>query len=165
MTAKDILLAVIIPLILAEFGPWCGWFAARLLPWAAKLRYGDTKRAAVRLEEWSGDLNDIPGQLTKLAYVVGQLAVGSGVSVRRKARSALRETETQSCSDSKRIVVEQPVDLDLDAASTALIPSLDLLQRAGRVNRYSGQGKSEAAVGWGAFILVGGSTTDRPGQG
>ena len=84
MTAKDILLAVIIPLALAELGPWCGWLAARVLPLAAKLRYGDTERAAVRLEEWSGDLNDIPGQLTKLAYAFGQLAAGSVVSARRK---------------------------------------------------------------------------------
>ena len=84
MTAKDILLVVIVPLALAEFGPWCGWLAARVLPLAAKLRYGDTERAAVRLEEWSGDLNDIPGQLTKLAYAFGQLAAGSVVSARRK---------------------------------------------------------------------------------
>lgn len=84
VTFKDILLAVIIPLALAELGPWCGWLAARLLPLAAKLRYGDTERAAVRLEEWSGDLDDIPGQLTKLAYAIGQLAAGSAVSARRK---------------------------------------------------------------------------------
>ena len=85
MTAKDILLAVIIPLALAEVSPWCGWLAARVLPWAAKLRYGDSERAAVRLEEWSGNLNEIPSQLTKLAYAVGQLAAGSVVSARRKA--------------------------------------------------------------------------------
>ena len=88
MTAKDILLAVIIPLALAEVGPWCGWLAARLLPLAAKLRYGDTERAAVRLQEWSCDLNDIPGQLTKLVYAAGQLAAGSAVSAGRKTRSA-----------------------------------------------------------------------------
>jgi GntR family transcriptional regulator len=93
MTAKDIVLAVIIPLALAEVGPWCGWLAAKLLPWAAKLRYGDTERAAVRLEEWSDDLDDIPGQLTKLAYAVGQLAAGSAVSARRKTKGVLRKTE------------------------------------------------------------------------
>jgi len=85
VTAKDILLAVIIPLALADLGPWCGWLAARVLPLAAKLHYGETERAAVRLEEWSDDLDDIPGQLTKLAYAFGQLAAGSAVSVRRKA--------------------------------------------------------------------------------
>jgi hypothetical protein len=43
VTAKDFVLAVIIPLALAEIGPWCGWLAARLLPSAAKLRYGNTE--------------------------------------------------------------------------------------------------------------------------
>lgn len=89
MTAKDILLAVIIPLALAELGPWCGWLAARVLPLAARLRYGDTERAAIRLEEWSEDLNDIPGQLTKFAYALGQLAAGSVVSAKRKTARGL----------------------------------------------------------------------------
>jgi hypothetical protein len=96
VTAKDILLAVIIPLALAELGPWCGWLAARLLPLAAKLRYGDTERAVVRLEEWSGDLNDIPGQLTKLAYAIGQLAAGSAVSLKRNSKTLPRRTKLPS---------------------------------------------------------------------
>lgn len=83
MTAKDILLVVIIPLILAEVGPWSGWLAAKLLPRAAKLRYGDTQRAAVRLEEWSSDLGDIPGQLTKLTYAVGQFLAGTAAAAQR----------------------------------------------------------------------------------
>jgi mycoredoxin len=87
VTAKDILVVVIIPLILAEFGPWCGWLAARLLPTAAKLRYGDSQRVAVRLEEWSGDLGDIPGQLTKLAYATGQLLAGTAAAAQRKAKA------------------------------------------------------------------------------
>jgi hypothetical protein len=84
VTVKDVLLAVVIPLILAEVGPWCGWFAARFLPRAAKLRYADSERAAVRLEEWTSDLGDIPGQLTKLAYASGQLV--AGMTVARSAR-------------------------------------------------------------------------------
>ena len=85
MTVKDIVLAVIIPLILAEVSPWCGWLAARLLPLAARLRYGDTDRAAVRLEEWSCDLDEIPGQLSKLAYAGGQLVAGSAAFAGRRA--------------------------------------------------------------------------------
>ena len=105
MTTKDILLVVVIPLILAEVGPWCGWLAARLLPWAAKLRYGNTERAAVRLEEWSNDLDSIPGQLTKLAYATGQLAAGSTVSVRRKTKSPLQKTRKQDLTDPNDIIV------------------------------------------------------------
>ena len=87
MTAKDIVLAIVIPLAVAEVGPWCGWIAARMLPWAAKLRYGDTDRAAIRAEEWSGDLDEIPGQLTKLAYSLGQYLAGSVKFAQRKMGS------------------------------------------------------------------------------
>lgn len=99
MTARDILFIVVIPLALAEVGPWCGWAARRLLPWAARLRYGDTDRAAVRLEEWSGDLGDIPGQLTKLAYAAGQIVAGTAASARRKAKSAQWKTDARRAGD------------------------------------------------------------------
>ena len=133
MTAKDILLAVIIPLALAEVGPWCSWLAARLLPSAAKLRYGDTERAAVRLEEWSGDLNDIPGQLTKLAYAVGQLAAGSAVSARRRTKGAMRKIDAQrrtALPDRDRMP-----ELDRSAVVDGL-RSLPDLQREAIVLRY-----------------------------
>jgi hypothetical protein len=87
MTAKDILVIVIIPLALAELGPWCGWLAAKLIPKAAKLRYGDTERAVVRAEEWSGDLDKTPGQLSKLGYAGGLFLTGSAIFTTRKARN------------------------------------------------------------------------------
>jgi hypothetical protein len=99
VTAKDILLVVIIPLILAEVGPWSGWLAAKLLPRAAKLRYGDTQRAAVRLEEWSSDLGDIPGQLTKLTYAVGQFLAGTAAFAQRKVKGARRKVWGKSVDD------------------------------------------------------------------
>ena len=86
MSAKDVLLCVIIPLLIAELGPWCGWLAERLLKWGAALRYGDGDRAAVRAEEWSGHLCEIPGQLSKLVYSLGQLVMGSTVAARRKIK-------------------------------------------------------------------------------
>jgi RNA polymerase sigma factor (sigma-70 family) len=113
VTAKDILLAVIIPLILAEAGPWCGWLAARLLPLAARLRYGDTQRAAVRSEEWSADLADIPGQLTKLAYAIGQLAAGSAVSARRKTRRSLQKAKTKEISGPVDTPDRKPIGMPL----------------------------------------------------
>lgn len=103
MTAKDLLLVVIIPLILTEVGPWCGWLAARLLTWAAKLRYGNTERAAVRLQEWSGDLDDIPGQLTKLAYAIGQFTAGSVAFARRKAKRPLRKAQLEGLNRSAEL--------------------------------------------------------------
>jgi DNA-binding CsgD family transcriptional regulator len=147
VTAKDILLVVIIPLILAEIGPWCGWLAARLLPWAARLRYGDTERAAVRLEEWSGDLGDIPGQLTKLAYAVGQLAAGSVVSARRKTKGALRKTKIQGLTGEVELPVAEHgalVLLERHAVVNAL-RSLPDRQREAIVLRYYGD-LSEAEI-------------------
>jgi hypothetical protein len=84
MNAKDIWLVVVIPLILAELGPWCGWLAGKLVPRAARLRYGRGDRAAVRAEEWSNDLGNIPGQLSKFVYALAQLIVGSIVGARRE---------------------------------------------------------------------------------
>jgi hypothetical protein len=84
MSAKDIVLSVAIPLILAELGPWCGWLGRKLLPWAARLRYGNGDRASIRAEEWCDDLGQIPGQLSKLGYSLGQLAVGATVASRRQ---------------------------------------------------------------------------------
>jgi RNA polymerase sigma factor (sigma-70 family) len=110
VTVKDIVLTVVIPLILAEVGPWGGWLAARLLPRAAKLRYGDTERAAVRCEEWSDDLDDIPGQLTKLAYAVGHLLVGTAVSVQRKIRHVGRESWPEARREIPVMTVSQLVN-------------------------------------------------------
>jgi hypothetical protein len=86
MTTTDLVLAMAIPLLVAELGPWCGWLSAKLLPWSAVFRYGSGERADIRAEEWNSDLNDIPGQLTKLAYSLGQLLAGSAIAVRRNVK-------------------------------------------------------------------------------
>lgn len=144
MTARDILLAVILPLILAEVGPWCGWLAARLLPWAARLRYGGTERAAVRLEEWSADLDGIPGQLTKLAYAIGQLAAGSAVSAKRKCASPGRKIEGKTLSTSIDLLLHMQSRLTEDDGLTAepravlnAVQSLPDQQRQAIVLRYA----------------------------
>jgi hypothetical protein len=84
MTVNDLVLAVLIPLALAEFGQWCEWIAKRILPLAASLRYGSGDRADVRSEEWIGHLGDIPGQLSKLTYALGHLLAGSALDVERR---------------------------------------------------------------------------------
>jgi hypothetical protein len=126
VTAKDILPAVFIPLILAEVGPWCGWLAARLLPWAARLRYGNTERAAVRLQEWSGDLGDIPGQLSKLAYAIGHLVAGTAAVTQLKADSTWRKVRGQGTGNLMSpadavTVVEVPVGAGRRAAIVAAL--------------------------------------------
>jgi hypothetical protein len=97
MSGKDVLLAIVIPLLLAELAPWCGWLAGKLIPYAARLRYGASDRAAVRAEEWLSDLDNIPGQLSKLAYAVGQLLVGSMAGMRRQIeRTSLRDDTSRA---------------------------------------------------------------------
>jgi DNA-directed RNA polymerase specialized sigma24 family protein len=95
VNARSFVIMVIIPLILAEVGPWCGWLASRLLPCAARLRYGNTERATVRLQEWSADLNDIPGQLTKLTYAAGQCLAGSAAYAQRTTKRHALSKQTK----------------------------------------------------------------------
>jgi hypothetical protein len=88
VSTKEVVLAIVIPSLIAELGPWCGWLAEKLLLFATSLRYGDdTDRATDRAEEWSGHLREIPGQLSKLMYALGQLAAGSTVAARRKIKN------------------------------------------------------------------------------
>jgi WhiB family redox-sensing transcriptional regulator len=77
---------ILIPLLLAEFGPWCGWLASKLLPFAAVLRCGRGERADIRAEEWSHHLSDIPAPISRLIYALGYLVTGSAVASRRKLR-------------------------------------------------------------------------------
>jgi dsRNA-specific ribonuclease len=58
--------AVLLPLLLAEFGDWCPWLAERIVGWSAR-RLG---RPAVRIryeEEWLANLKEVPGKLSRLA--------------------------------------------------------------------------------------------------
>jgi hypothetical protein len=87
VSAKDIVLSVIIPLVIAELGPWCGWLARKLLPRAAQIRYSKGGRASIRAEEWCNDLDQIPGQLSKLVYSLGQLTMGCAAAARREIKA------------------------------------------------------------------------------
>jgi len=125
MTAKDILVIVIIPLALAELGPWCGWFAAKLIPKAAKLRYGNTERSIVRSEEWSGHLNHIPGQLSKLGYAACQFLAGSVIVTKRKTRSSVvitkRKVRNIAPGDSVQESLKVPIGLTVNGDQAALM--------------------------------------------
>ena len=107
MSAKDIVLAVVIPLILAELGPWCGWLGRKLLPWAAQLRYGNGDRASIRAEEWCDDLSQIPGQLSKLCYSLGQLAAGATVASRRQITRRNHAADAVPSVDIEKYALEQ----------------------------------------------------------
>ena len=80
---------LVIPLLLAEFGDWCPWLAARIVRWAAR-RLGDPVSCQRYEEEWIANLNEVPGKLTRLLAAVGYLAHTPGM--RRSIRSRLATT-------------------------------------------------------------------------
>jgi len=64
--------AVILPLILTEFGDWCPWLAKRLARWTAR-RLGDAQAAERYSEEWVAELGHLPGKLSHLLTAMGYL--------------------------------------------------------------------------------------------
>jgi len=65
--------AVVLPLLVTEFGDWCPWLAARLVRWAAR-HLGDPASCERYQEEWIANLNEVPGKLARLAAAFGYLA-------------------------------------------------------------------------------------------
>ena len=68
--AVFVAIAVVLPLALAEFGDWCPWLAARLVRWAAR-RLPDAASRSRYEEEWTANLNQVPGKLARLVVAVG----------------------------------------------------------------------------------------------
>jgi len=64
---------VVLPLVLAEFGDWCPWLAARLVRWTAR-RLPDAASSSRYEEEWTANLDQVPGKLARLLAAVGYLA-------------------------------------------------------------------------------------------
>ncbi|MFJ4895599.1 AAA family ATPase [Streptomyces sp. NPDC088788] len=64
--------AVILPLLLSEFGDWCPWLAKRLTRWTAR-RLGDAQAAERYSEEWLAELAHLPGKLSHLLTATSYL--------------------------------------------------------------------------------------------
>ncbi|MEV6781949.1 ATP-binding protein [Streptomyces sp. NPDC051098] len=64
--------AVILPLLLAEFGDWCPWLAKRLTRWTAR-RLGDAQATERYSEEWLAELAALPGKLSHLLTAASYL--------------------------------------------------------------------------------------------
>ena len=58
--------AVLLPLLLAEFGDWCPWLAERIVRWSAR-RLGQPAARIRYEEEWLANLSEVPGKLSRLA--------------------------------------------------------------------------------------------------
>lgn len=68
-----IVMAVLVPLLVTEFGDWCPWLAKRLVRWSAQ-RLGDPAACARYEEEWLANLAEVPGKLSPLIAAVGYVA-------------------------------------------------------------------------------------------
>lgn len=64
--------AVILPLLLTEFGDWCPWLAKRLTRWTAR-RLGDAQATDRYSEEWLAELATLPGKLSHLLTATSYL--------------------------------------------------------------------------------------------
>ncbi len=72
-TAVFVATAVVLPLLLSEFGDWCPWLAKRLARWTAR-RLGDRQAIDRYSEEWVAELAEVPGKLSQLVAAVGYVA-------------------------------------------------------------------------------------------
>jgi DNA polymerase III delta prime subunit len=118
---------LVIPLLLAEFGDWCPWMAARIVRWAAR-RLGDPVSCQRYEEEWIANLNEVPGKLTRLLAAFGYLAYMPGM--RRSIRSRLARRPVSPPPDS---LLPQPVFAgrikEVNSVLTYLRAALDETQR------------------------------------
>jgi pimeloyl-ACP methyl ester carboxylesterase len=83
------LTAVLLPLLLSEFGDWCPWLAVRIVRWSAR-HLGDPSACARYGEEWLANLNEVPGKLSRLLAAFGYLACVPQMrwALRRSRRAA-----------------------------------------------------------------------------
>lgn len=87
MSTSDIIIGVVLGLAVNETSDVCPWLAVRLVALAARLRYGDTPRAAERGEEVAAYINDRPGKLLKLLTALWFVTVGAMAGLRRHNKS------------------------------------------------------------------------------
>ena len=64
--------AVVLPLLLTEFGDWCPSLAKRLARWTAQ-RLGDVQATERYSEEWEAELGHLPGKLSHLLTAISYL--------------------------------------------------------------------------------------------
>jgi hypothetical protein len=68
--AAFVVMAIALPLLLAEFGDWCPWLADRIVRWAAR-RLREPAACQRYEEEWIANLNEVPGRLGRFIAALG----------------------------------------------------------------------------------------------
>jgi transcriptional regulator with XRE-family HTH domain len=90
--------AVLLPMLLTEFGDRCPWLAQKLVRWSAHRLRNPEDRARYE-EEWVANLNEVPGKLGRLVAALGFLAsvprMRATLGRTRSQRTAPVEAATQ----------------------------------------------------------------------
>ncbi|GAA2990781.1 hypothetical protein [Actinokineospora diospyrosa] len=70
-----VVVALAVPMVVAECGEVSPWLARKVLGWAAR-RLRPPDKAERYTEEWLADLEEVPGKLTKLGWALGVAFLG-----------------------------------------------------------------------------------------
>jgi hypothetical protein len=79
-------LGVLAGVLAGECSDLAPWLAVRLVRWAARHRYANAERAAIRAEEHQAVIADRPSELLKLVTALGFAAAATGVMTARRTR-------------------------------------------------------------------------------
>lgn len=79
--------AIVLPLLLTEFGDWCPSLAKRLAQWTAR-RLGASEATERYSEEWTAELEHLPGKLAPLFVALSYFTALP--RIRRSLRTARR---------------------------------------------------------------------------
>lgn len=146
--------AILLPLVLTELGDWCPWLANRVARWTAR-SLGDAALADRYAEEWSAELAEVPGKLSKLITALGYVAYLPRMrwSLRRRQRNNSQPPRvaellptTRPVSRRSRRIVGRSAQLE------SLYSQLVSDEQSGRQRRFyviagsPGVGKTELAT-------------------
>ena len=91
---------IVIPLLLTEFGDWCPWLAGHLVSWSAR-RLGNQAAGIRYEEEWTANLNEVPGSLARLVAAIGYMTCIP--RMRWSLRDGTNESAPQNYKDHQSI--------------------------------------------------------------
>ncbi|MGI8333453.1 hypothetical protein ACRYCC_26170 [Actinomadura scrupuli] len=160
MSPIGFLLGVMAGVVATERTDLAPWLAVRLVRWAARHRYTDPERAAIRAEEHQAVIADRPTRLLKLATALGFAAAATGAITNRRARHVVYAARQTRYLVGRVRKVMQPlitassalwssVSVDMVAALTVLSGTLIIATLM--VSKAFGLGKGYAFI----FVAVG----------
>ncbi|MEV6154935.1 hypothetical protein AB0L53_31800 [Nonomuraea sp. NPDC052129] len=85
MSTQEIILAIGGGLLVNEFCDISPWAARKIVTWSARLRYGKSARAEIRVEEYAAVIDSRPGKLFKLITALTFATGATGSHIRREA--------------------------------------------------------------------------------